>query len=84
MNPLDRALAILLLLRNGKTASAVDLARRFGVSPRTIYRDVERLGAVGVPVYAEMGRLGGFRLMEGYFLPPVISRWARPFRSCSA
>jgi len=72
MNRLDRALAILLLLRSGKTASAVDLARRFEVSPRTIYRDVERLGAIGVPVYAEMGRQGGYRLMEGYFLPPVM------------
>ncbi len=48
MNRLDRALAILLLLRSGKTASAVDLARRFEVFPRTIYRDVERLGAIGV------------------------------------
>ena len=72
MNRLDRALAILLLLRSGKTASAVDLARRFEVSSRTIYRDIERLGAIGVPVYAEMGRAGGYRLMEGYFLPPVM------------
>ncbi|MBF8284287.1 MAG: WYL protein [Anaerolineales bacterium] len=72
MNRLDRALAILLLLRSGKTASAVELARRFEVSPRTIYRDIEKLGAIGVPVYAEMGRTGGFRLMEGYFLPPVM------------
>ena len=72
MNRFDRALAILLLLRGGKTLSATDLARRFEVSPRTIYRDVETLSAVGVPVYAEMGRTGGFRLLAGYFLPPVM------------
>ncbi|MHB8648047.1 MAG: helix-turn-helix transcriptional regulator [Thermomicrobiales bacterium] len=72
MNRFDRALAILLLLRGGKRRSATDLARRFAVSTRTIYRDVETLGAVGVPVYAEMGRAGGFRLLAGYFLPPVM------------
>jgi predicted DNA-binding transcriptional regulator YafY len=72
MNRLDRALGILLLLRGGKTLSAVELSRHFEVSTRTIYRDVEMLAAVGVPIYAEMGRAGGFRLVEGYFLPPVM------------
>jgi predicted DNA-binding transcriptional regulator YafY len=72
MNRLDRALGILLLLRSGKTLSAAELSQRFEVSTRTIYRDVEMLAAVGVPIYAEMGRAGGFRLVEGYFLPPVM------------
>lgn len=72
MNRLDRALGILLLLRSQKSVSANDLAKRFEVSPRTIYRDIEVLAELGVPVYAEMGRAGGFRLMEGYFLPPVM------------
>lgn len=71
MNRLDRSLGIVLMLRSGKTVSASELARRFEVSPRTIYRDIETLGAVGVPVYAEIGRDGGFRLLDGYFLPPV-------------
>jgi predicted DNA-binding transcriptional regulator YafY len=71
MNRFDRALGILLLLRSGRTRSAAELARRFEVSPRTIYRDIETLSAVGVPVYAEQGRGGGFRLVEGYFLPPI-------------
>lgn len=71
MNRFDRALGILLLLRSGRTLSAAELARRFEVSPRTIYRDIETLSAVGVPVYAEQGRAGGFRLVEGYFLPPI-------------
>jgi predicted DNA-binding transcriptional regulator YafY len=72
MNRVDRALGILLMLRSGAPISAIDLARRFEVSPRTIYRDIEALSAAGVPVYAEMGRNGGFRLAEGYFLPPVM------------
>jgi predicted DNA-binding transcriptional regulator YafY len=72
MNRLDRALGILLMLRSGASISALELARHFEVSPRTIYRDIEALSAAGVPVYAEMGRNGGFRLTEGYFLPPVM------------
>src|SRR5919199_4355861 len=72
MNRFDRTLGLLLLLRGGRIWSATELAGRFGVSPRTIYRDVETLSALGVPVYAEMGRAGGFRLLQGYFLPPVM------------
>ncbi len=71
MNRFDRALAILLLLRSGRTWSAPELAERLGVSVRTIYRDIDTLDGVGVPIYAEAGREGGFRLVEGYFLPPV-------------
>lgn len=68
----DRILGILLLLRSGQTVSAAELARRFEVSPRTIYRDIDTLSSLGVPVYAERGREGGFRLLEGYFLPPLM------------
>lgn len=72
MNRFDRAMAILLLLRNSKLPiSAAELARRLEVSKRTIYRDVEALAEVGVPVYAEAGRDGGFKLMEGYFISPI-------------
>jgi predicted DNA-binding transcriptional regulator YafY len=71
MNRLDRALGILLFLRGKKEVSAQELARRFEVSSRTIYRDIETLSALGVPIYAERGRDGGFRLLEGYFLPPI-------------
>lgn len=71
MNRFDRALAILLLLQSGRTLSAAELAARLEVSKRTIYRDIDTLAAVGVPVYAEAGREGGYRLLDGYFLPPV-------------
>lgn len=71
MNRLDRIMAILLLLRGGRVASAQGLAERFEVSIRTIYRDIEMLEGLGAPIEAEMGRTGGFRMREGYFLPPV-------------
>jgi predicted DNA-binding transcriptional regulator YafY len=71
MNRLDRAMGMLLLLRDGRVVSAVELAKRFEVSTRTIYRDLEILSGMGVPIEAEMGRTGGFRLGRGYFLPPV-------------
>lgn len=64
-------MGILLLLRGGRVVSATDLASRFEVSVRTVYRDIDVLSGLGVPVSADLGRKGGFRLSEGYFLPPV-------------
>ncbi|MCC7273909.1 MAG: WYL domain-containing protein [Alphaproteobacteria bacterium] len=71
MTRFERAFGILLALADGRTVTATALAGRFEVSVRTIYRDVEMLSATGVPVYAERGAAGGYRLLEGYFLPPV-------------
>lgn len=72
MQQFDRVLGILLFLRSRSSVSAGELARQFAVSPRTIYRDLERLSALGVPLYAERGRQGGVRLLPGYFLPPLM------------
>jgi|HigsolmetaAR202D_1030399.scaffolds.fasta_scaffold00042_80 Predicted transcriptional regulator len=72
MNRFERALGIVLLLQSGRTLSSSELARRFEVSVRTIYRDIDMLCALGVPIYAEQGRGGGFRLVEGYLLPPIM------------
>jgi hypothetical protein len=46
--------------------SATRLAAELGVTPRTVYRDVEALAAAGVPIYVEHGPTGGYELMEGY------------------
>lgn len=71
MHTIDRALALLLALSGGKPVAASELARRFQVSLRTIYRDVDRLLGLGVPVEAERGAQGGYHLAEGYLQPPV-------------
>ena len=56
---------VYILLESGSTTAA-KLAERFEVSVRTIYRDIDALSQAGVPVYAERGKGGGIRLMEGY------------------
>ena len=69
MNRTDRLMGILLELQARGELRAEDLAGTFEVSVRTIYRDVEALSETGVPIVATPGK--GYRLMEGYFLPPL-------------
>src|SRR5919198_1466812 len=69
MNRTDRLVAILLELQSRGGLRAEDLAAHFEVSVRTIYRDLEALAEGGVPLVATPGQ--GYRLMEGYFLPPL-------------
>jgi predicted DNA-binding transcriptional regulator YafY len=61
-----RLVSLLLLLQLRGQLTATDLAEHFGVSVRTIHRDVEALGAAGVPVEAIRGPAGGYRLSGGY------------------
>jgi predicted DNA-binding transcriptional regulator YafY len=62
----SRLVALLLLLQHRGRVTAGELAEALEVSVRTIYRDLEALGAAGVPVYAEPGRNGGCQLIDGY------------------
>ena len=69
MNRIDRLSAILIQLQSKKVVRAVEIAERFEISLRTVYRDIRALEEAGVPIGAEAGI--GYFLMEGYNLPPV-------------
>lgn len=66
----DRIVAILIQLQSKKFIKAQDLADRFEVNIRTIYRDLRTLENSGVPIVNEQGK--GYSLVEGYRLPPVM------------
>lgn len=66
----DRIVDILIQLQSKRIIKAQELANRFDVSLRTIYRDIKSLEQAGVPIIGEAGT--GYSLVEGYKLPPVI------------
>lgn len=70
MNRIDRLQAILIHLQSKRVITAQEMADRFEVSLRTIYRDIRALEEGGVPIGAEAGI--GYFLSEGYHLPPVM------------
>lgn len=70
MNRFDRVTSILIQLQTRKIVRAKDIADRFGVSIRTVYRDVQTLAEAGVPIGSEAGV--GYFLADGYRLPPVM------------
>src|SRR5712672_3412280 len=70
MNRIDRISAILIQLQSRRIVKAADIAERFNISLRTVYRDVKTLEEAGVPVIGEAGV--GYSIMEGYRLPPVM------------
>ncbi len=63
---IDRMLSITLMLLNRDRISARELAEKFEVSVRTIYRDVEAINMAGIPVISYSGNNGGFGIMENY------------------
>jgi len=70
LKKLDRVTAILTQLQSKPLVRAQDLAAKFDVSVRTIYRDVKTLENAGIPIVGEAG--SGYSLMDGYRLPPVM------------
>ena len=67
---ISRLSAILIQLQTKRLLTATELATKFGVSIRTIYRDIRALEQSGVPILTEEGK--GYSLMEGYKVPPVM------------
>jgi predicted DNA-binding transcriptional regulator YafY len=70
LKKIDRVTAILTQLQSKPLVRAQDLAEKFEVSIRTIYRDVKTLENAGIPIIGEAGN--GYSLMDGYKLPPVM------------
>ncbi len=70
MNRIDRLTAILIHLQSKKVVKAEEMADRFEISLRTVYRDVRALMEAGVPIGSEAGK--GYFIVDGYHLPPVM------------
>jgi predicted DNA-binding transcriptional regulator YafY len=70
MNRIDRLFAMLLVLQTRELVRAEELARKFEISQRTVYRDVAALSEMGIPIVSRPSE--GYSLMEGYFLPPLV------------
>jgi predicted DNA-binding transcriptional regulator YafY len=67
-----RLLTLITLLQRQPGQKAADLAHELGVSVRTLHRYFGMLDEMGIPVYTERGPYGGFSLVRGYKLPPLI------------
>jgi predicted DNA-binding transcriptional regulator YafY len=72
MNTPARLLTLLSLLQTPREWPGTELAERLDVSPRTIRRDIDRLRELGYPVEATMGAAGGYRLVAGKAMPPLL------------
>ncbi len=70
MNRIDRISAILIQLQSRRVVKANDIAERFNISLRTVYRDIKTLEEAGIPLIGEAGV--GYSIMDGYRLPPVM------------
>jgi predicted DNA-binding transcriptional regulator YafY len=69
---INRLLEITIILLSKKTITAGELAERFSVSVRTIYRDIDVLSTAGVPVYTLKGQGGGISLLEDFTLNKAL------------
>ena len=71
-NVATRLISIILMLQARGTLKASELAEELDVSERTIHRYMGMLDEMGIPVYSERGPYGGFALVRGYKLPPMV------------
>ncbi|MCL1878596.1 MAG: HTH domain-containing protein, partial [Defluviitaleaceae bacterium] len=69
---INRLFEIVYILLNKESVTAKELAEKFNVSTRTIYRDVDNLSLAGIPVYTEKGKGGGIFLLPDFVLNKSI------------
>lgn len=67
-----RLITLIMLLQRQPRQTASDLAGKLGISARTLQRYILMLDEMGIPIYSERGRYGGFSLVRGYKMPPLI------------
>ncbi len=70
--PASRLITLIMLLQRQPNQKAASLAEKLGVSIRTLHRYFAMLDEMGIPVYTERGPHGGFSLVRGYKMPPLI------------
>jgi predicted DNA-binding transcriptional regulator YafY len=71
-NTATRLITLIMLLQRKPNQKAVELAEQLGVSVRTVQRYIAMLDEMGIPVYAERGPYGGYSLVRGYKMPPLV------------
>lgn len=71
-NTATRLITLIMLLQQQPNRKAADLAEALGISVRTLHRYIDMLDDMGIPVYSERGPHGGFSLVRGYKLPPLV------------
>ena len=71
-NTATRLITLIMLLQRRPSQKADELAEQLGVSRRTIQRYIAMLDEMGIPIYSERGPYGGFSLMRGYKMPPLV------------
>jgi predicted DNA-binding transcriptional regulator YafY len=67
-----RLITLIMLLQRKQKQKAADLAEELGVSVRTVHRYINELNEMGIPIYSERGPYGGFSLVRGYKMPPLV------------
>jgi len=72
MSNAPRLITLILLLQRQPNQKAGELAAQLGVSVRTLHRYLGMLEEMGIPIYSERGPYGGFSLVRGYRMPPLI------------
>ena len=71
-NTATRLITLIMLLQRKPNQKAMDLAQELGISVRSLHRYMTMLDELGIPVYSERGPYGGFSLVRGYKLPPLV------------
>ena len=69
----ERLIELMMTIHTKRKFTAGELAVEFGVSYRTVLRDLDELSALGVPIYSETGANGGYYLLNEPVLPPLFS-----------